>query len=305
VATHRFDPVRFYNALGSYEPGLAIADGDTVVTTTLDAWGFDAAGEKRADAPNPMTGPFYVEGAEPGDAIEVRIDRMTPNRPTGWTFSVLAPNVVDPGAIASLPERKRVFWDIDAAAGTARLAEPSQGLADWSVALAPMIGCFGVAPAGGQAISTATSGPFGGNMDYRRFGPGTTAMFPVSAPGALYFLGDGHACQGDGEIVGTGIETSFEIAFTVRLWKGKMIGWPRGETAESIFAVGNARPLDQALQHATTEMLRWLGEDYGLDPTAASHFLGQVVRYDVANVFNPAYSVACRIEKARLAELKS
>jgi amidase len=283
---------------------LAVADGDTVITNTLDAWGFDASGEKLADAPNPMTGPFFVEGAEPGDTLEVRIDRMTPSRADGWTFSVLAPNVVDPGAVATLPERQRVFWAIDRDKSVARLAEPPPALRDWSVAIAPMIGCFGVAPAQGQAISTATSGPFGGNMDYRRFGPGMTAMFPVSVPGALFFLGDGHACQGDGEIVGTGIETSFEIEFTVRLRKAKTIGWPRGETAESIFAVGNARPLDQALQHATTEMLRWLGEDYSLDPTAASHFLGQVVRYDVANVFNPAYSVACRIDKARLAELK-
>jgi len=304
MTTHRFDPVRFHNTLGSHEPVLAIADGDTVVTTTLDAWGFDVAGDKRADAPNPMTGPFFIEGAAPGDALAVRIDRMTPNRGTGWTFSVLAPNVVDPGAVAGLPARQRVFWDIDGKAGKARLAEPPPGLGDWSVALAPMIGCFGVAPGMGQAISTATSGPFGGNMDYRRFGPGATVTFPVSAPGGLFFLGDGHACQGDGEIVGTGIETSFEIEFTVRVMKGKAIGWPRGETADAIFAVGNARPLDQALQHATTEMLRWLGEDFGLDPTEASHFLGQAVRYDVANVFNPAYSVACRIAKARLAELK-
>jgi acetamidase/formamidase len=304
MAMHRFDPNHFHNTIGPYEPVLTVVDGDTVITATLDAWGIDAAGKKRADSPNPMTGPFFVEGAEPGDALEVRIDRMTPNRGDGWTFSVLAPNVVDPGAVAGLPPRERVFWDIDAAQGTARLAEPPPGLGDWSVALAPMIGCFGVAPAGAQAISTATSGSFGGNMDYRRFGPGMTAMFPVSAPGALFFLGDGHACQGDGEIVGTGIETSFEIEFTVRVVKGKAIGWPRGEDQDSIFAVGNARPLDQALQHATTEMLRWLGEDYGLDPTAASHFLGQRVRYDVANVFNPAYSVACRIEKRLLAELK-
>ena len=303
MTTHRFDPDRFHNSLGTTEPVLAIADGDTVVTTTLDAWGIDAAGEKRADPPNPMTGPFFVDGAEPGDTLEVRIDRMTPNRTTGWTFSVLAPNVVDPGAVAGLPARQRVFWEIDTSAGTARLAEPPPALRDWSVRLAPMIGCFGVAPAHGQAISTATSGPFGGNMDYRRFAPGTTAMFPVSAPGALFFLGDGHACQGDGEIVGTGIETSFEIEFTVKIVKGKAIGWPRGETADSIFAVGNARPLDQALQHATTEMLRWLGEDFGLDATAASHVLGEVVRYDIANVFNPAYSVACRIEKRWLAEL--
>ena len=166
-----------------------------------------------------------------------------------------------------------------------------------------MLGCFGVAPPFGQAISTATSGPNGGNMDYRRFGPGATAYFPVFAPGALFFLGDGHFCQGDGEIVGTGVETSFEVEFTVQVLKGRTISWPRGETEEFIFAVGNARPLDQALQHATSEMIAWLGTDYGLDPLAASHLLGQTVRYDVANVFNPAYSVACRLNKRLLAAL--
>jgi acetamidase/formamidase len=164
-----------------------------------------------------------------------------------------------------------------------RLVDPPQSLADWSLPLAPMIGCFGVAPEHRQAISTATSGPFGGNMDYRGWGPGVTAQFPIFEPGALFYLGDGHACQGDGEIVGTGIETSFEIQFTLRVLKGKTIGWPRGENADDIFTIGNARPLDQALQHA------------------ASHLLGQVVRYDVANVFNPAYSVACRISKRSLA----
>ncbi len=305
MGIRRFSPERFYNSLGSHEPVLTVADGDTVITTTLDAWGVDGSDTKLADSPNPMTGPFFVEGAEPGDVLHVRIDRMTPNRATGWTFSVLAPNVVDPGAVAGLPRRERVFWNIDPDAGRARLADPPPALHDWSVALAPMLGCLGVAPAGGQAISTATSGPNGGNMDYRRLGPGTTIAFPVSVPGALFHLGDGHACQGDGEIVGTGIETSFEVEFTVRVEKGREIGWPRGEDADSIFAIGNARPLDQALQHATTEMLRWLGEDYGLDPTSASHFLGEAVRYDIANVFNPAYSVACRIEKRWLAELKA
>ena len=93
------------------------------------------------------------------------------------------------------------------------------------------------------------------------------------------------------------IETSFEITFTVKVLRSKRIGWPRGENEEDIFAIGNARPLDQALQHATTEMLDWLAADYRLDATAASHILGQAVRYDVANVFNPAYSVACRLAK--------
>jgi amidase len=297
MARHQFEPVRFHNAIGTAEPALTIADGDTVVAATVDAWGIDRHDKQVGAAPNPMTGPFFVVGAEPGDTLTVRIDRMTPSRDTGWTFTPVAPNVIDPAAVAKMPERQRCTWLIDRRAGTARLAEPPASLAGWSVPLAPMIGCFGVAPAAGQAISTATSGPHGGNMDYRRFGPGTTVHFPVAVPGALFYLGDGHACQGDGEIVGTGIETSFEVEFTVRVGKGRTIGWPRGETADDIFAVGNARPLDQALQHATTEMLAWLGSDYGLDAAAGSHLLGQTVRYDVANVFNPAYSVACRIAK--------
>ncbi|MFC7688807.1 acetamidase/formamidase family protein [Paeniroseomonas aquatica] len=204
--------------------------------------------------------------------------------------------MLDPAAIIDRPPVQRVVWDINRNAGTVKLQEPSPGLEDFAPEIAPMIGCFGVAPAGGQAFSTATSAQNGGNMDYRLFAPGTTAWFPVSVPGALFYLGDGHACQGDGEITGTGIETSFEMQVTFQVLK-RSIAWPRGETAEDIFCVGNARPLDQALQHATTEMSRWLGEDYGLDARAASHLMGQVVRYDVGNVFNPAYTVACRIAK--------
>jgi amidase len=297
MAQHRFEPTQFHNAIGAGEPVLTIADGDSVIAATVDARGFDRHDRQVGSPPNPMTGPFFVAGAQPGDTLAVRIDRMTTNRETGWTCTPLAPNVVDPAALAKFPERKQWFWRLDREAGAARLIDPPASLADWSIPLAPMIGCFGVAPAGGQAISTATSGPFGGNMDYRRFGPGTTAYFPVSRPGALFYLGDGHACQGDGEIVGTGIETSFDMEFTVRLVKGKTIGWPRGETAKDIFTIGNARPLDQALQHATSEMLAWLEADYGLDLIAASHLLGQTVRYDIANVFNPAYSVACRLSK--------
>ena len=163
-----------------------------------------------------------------------------------------------------------------------------------------MVGCFGVAPARGEAISTATSAQHGGNMDYRGFAPGVTVYFPVFVPGALFHLGDGHALQGDGEIVGTGIETSMEMEFTVQLQKGKTIGWPRGETADRIFTVGNARPLDQALQHATTEMLHWLAEDYQLDQVAAGILLGQCVEYAVGNVFDPAYTMVCLLRKSLL-----
>ncbi len=296
MATHRFVPDVFHNAIGLGEPVLTVADGDTLITTTLDAAGVDHEQRQRASRPNPMTGPFAVEGAEPGDALQVTIRRMTPNRATGWTASVVASNVVDPEAAKTLPERQLVQWAIDAEAGKVRLIDPPARLKDWVLDIQPMIGCFGVAPALGQAISTATSGPNGGNMDYRAFGPGTRVAFPVSVPGALFYLGDGHACQGDGEIVGTGIETTFEVEVTFKVLK-RTIRWPRGETAEDIFTIGNARPLDQALQHATTEMIAWLCEDYGHDHVTASHLLGQTVRYDVANVFNPAYSVACRVAK--------
>jgi acetamidase/formamidase len=297
VATHQFRPDRYYNAIGAHEPVLRIADGDTVITTTVDANGWDEHGEKVADGGNPMTGPFFVEGAEPGDALAITIVRMTPNRDYGWTRSALAPNVVDPDRVPVLPESKRVTWSIDRPTSTIRLQEPPPRLADLVLPLAPMIGCFGVAPERGQAISTATSSRHGGNMDYRGFGPGTIAYFPIAVPGALFHLGDGHATQGCGEIVGTGVETSFEIEFTVNVRKGWTLGWPRGENQTDIFTLGNARPLDQALQHATTEMLDWLIADYGFDPLTASHLLGQTVRYEVGNVFNPAYTMVCRLAK--------
>ena len=141
-------------------------------------------------------------------------------------------------------------------------------------------------------------------MDYRGLTAGVSVYFPVFAEGALFHLGDGHALQGDGEIVGTGIEISLDVRFSVRLRKGETIGWPRGESDTHWFCIGNARPLDQALQHATTEMLSLLRGNYGLSDTEASLLLGQAVEYEVANVFNPAYSVVCKIPKAVLAQLK-
>ncbi|MBB3456399.1 acetamidase/formamidase [Rhizobium sp. BK313] len=300
MATHRFTPTAYHNVIGSLPPALHIADGDTVITETIDAAGYDKEGIQQASGPNPMNGPIFVEGAERGDSLKVEILGMVPTRDTGFTRSVVAANVVDPEDVRTLPPSDKAIWQIDRTALTARLSEPVAGLESFVLPLSPMIGCFGVAPSLGQAISTATSGEFGGNMDYRLLGPGTTIWFPVSAPGALFFLGDCHAVQGDGEIVGTGIETTFEVTVRLSVEKKKIV-WPRGETADDIFTVGNARPLDQALQHATSEMLRWLTSDYGLDKTAASHLLGQVVRYDVGNVFDPAYTMACRVSKAWLA----
>jgi amidase len=295
MATHRFAPVVFHPTMGVHDAVLRVQDSDVVTTETLDAHGFDQNLVKRGSDQNPMTGPFHVEGAEAGDVLSVEILDISMTRKTGWTRSGLAWNVVDPAMVKLMPPRDKIIWDIGD--NGIALQEPTPGLSHWTVPLDPMIGCFGVAPSGGEALSTATSGAHGGNMDYRMFKPGTTAYFPVAVPGALFFLGDVHACQGDGEIAGTGIETSADVSFRVRIIKSKLITWPRGETADAIFTVGNARPLEQALQHATSEMLAWLEQDYGLDKVSASHLLGMAVRYDIANVFNPAFSVACRIGK--------
>ncbi len=301
MATYEYQPIRYHLTLGSHDPVLHLADGDTVVTSTVDAEGFDARGVQVSPPSNPQTGPFFVEGAEPGDTLAVHIDRIIPNRATGYCSTVLAANVLDPEAVCEFPrESPRAEWLLDVTAGMATLAGPEKRRGALRLPLAPMLGCFGVAPARGQAISTATSGTHGGNMDYRGFGAGVTAYFPVFVPGALFHLGDGHAVQGDGEILGTGIETSMHVQFTVRVLKGKHIEWPRGEDEQFIFTVGNARPLDQALQHATTEMARWLSLAVAPDPLDARLLMGMCVRYEVGNVFDPAYTVVCKMARQML-----
>lgn len=303
MATHHFAPTVYHVAIGSHEPVLRIAPGDTVVTTTLDAGGADASGTRVSPRGNPQTGPFFIEGAEPGDTLAVHFARIAPNRATGWTATVLAENVVDPDFVRQLPTPETGTWAVDLAAQTATPPASVPQLGHLRFPLRPMLGCFGVAPARGQAISTATSAEHGGNMDYKGFAPGSTVYLPVFVPGALFHLGDAHAVQGAGEIVGTGIEISAEVEFSVELQKGKTIGWPRGEDAEWIFACGNARPLDQALQHATTELTRWLVADYGLDLRAASTLLGQCIEYEVGNVFDPAYTMVARLHKSILRAL--
>ena len=314
MATHDFRPDRYHTTIGPHEPVLRIADGDSVSTTIVDPTGRDHTATVVTQGGNPQTGPFFIEGAEPGDALEVTIDRLTPNRDTGFTATVIAEAVLEPRAVRDLPSASLMLWAIDREAGNVRphpadgslegLIDPPAALTGLVLPLAPMVGCFGVAPEGGQAISTATSGPHGGNMDYRGFGAGVTVQFPVAVPGALFHIGDGHAIQGDGEIVGTGVETSFDVVFTCRVRRGRGISWPRGADREFIFTVGNARPLDQAVQHATTEMVRWLRQDYGLDTRAASVLMGQTVRYEIGNVFDPAYTVVCKMPRGLLTALR-
>lgn len=298
MAHHEVRPSAYHNTLGTHEPILWVQDGDSITTETVDARGFDHLRDQVALRGNPMTGPFAVQDLEPGDALAVRILEITPSRTYGFTTASTAAHCVDPDYVASLPPNDLVEWQIDHAAQQVRLVSPRpMAMPEMVLPLDPMLGCFGVAPARNQSISTATSGPYGGNMDYRACRVGATVVFPVATPGGQFFLGDVHAVQGDGEISGNGIEVSARVTFELHRLKQYKLQWPRLIDRAGIATIGNARPLDQATQHCTTEMLRWLVQDFGLDSTSAHLWLQQTVRYEVGNIFDPAYTMACRLSR--------
>jgi amidase len=301
--THRFQPTEFHNTFsGAHTPALRIKPGDHVITFTIDARGFDSAGVQRGQGPNPEIGPFYIEGAEPGDTLVVHLLRLETNRTTGWSASLLAPYTADPGFLRyeALREPKTATWQIDKQKGVAFM-EPGEFKGPRiELPLRPMLGCIGTAPPNKAAIPTSTPDNFGGNMDYNGMGAGATLMLPVFEPGALLFLGDGHARQGDGEVLGSAIETSLDVEFSVDVVKRKKINWPRLESRDFIMVLGSSRAINEALQHATTELMRWLMESYGFDERGASLLLGQGMEYEIANVVDPEFTIVAKMRKRYL-----
>jgi acetamidase/formamidase len=301
--THRFTPTQFYNTWSAaHPPALRIKPGDRVVTKTVDAGGVDWNGKTVAQGPNPQTGPFYIEGAEAGDMIVVTLEKIDTNRAMAYSSSLLSPYATTPQAINGRTDReaKRTTWTIDKAKGVARLDQSAGNdiqPGGIEFPLRPMLGCVGVAPRGKQAIATSTPGDWGGNMDYAGMNAGVKLMLPVYEAGALLFLGDGHARQGEGEVVGTGLETSMDVEFTVELVKKKNIGWPRLENQTHVMVLGSARPLLEAFQIATAELQRWLMTDYGMTERGAQTFMGQATEYEVANVVDPSFTVVAKIRK--------
>ena len=298
--THHFEPTTYHNTFSfAHEPVLTVRPGDRVVTRTIDARGYDADNQRVGERPNPQTGPFYIAGAEPGDMLVVVFERIEPSRGTAWSSSVLAPYTVDPSFLRHEAEREQTTqtWTIDMQRGVARVASDTIQPPGIEVPLRPMLGCVAVAPARKEAVATSTPGAFGGNMDYNGIVAGVKLMLPVNEPGALLFVGDGHARQGDGEVVGNALEVSMDVEFTVDLMKDRTIGWPRLETAEHIMTLGSARPLLQALQHATTELQRWLKADYRFDERGSSLLMGHAMEYDIANVVDPHFTVVAKIRK--------
>ena len=305
--THRFEPTNFELYFTSrVEPVLRIAPGDTVTTWSVGADGVDAKGERRSPGGNPQTGPFYVEGAMPGDTLVVRLNHLRTNRAWAVSGSRLVSSAVEPGHLAGLKwaDSFNSRWAIDAAAGIARLEQPPDALKDFTVPLRPMLGCVAVAPAQQWAIRTTDSGRFGGNMDYNELVEGTTVYLPVNHPGALLFVGDGHAAQGDGELTGDALETSMDIEFTADLIEGRSVGHPLFENAEYLISVGIGGSLDQALQMATSGIMRWLERDYKLNASEAAIVMGFAMKYDVADLVGTQVSIAAKLPKSALAKLR-
>jgi len=295
----------------SHPPAARIKPGDTVITSTRDASNdvFTASDKtlmSKLDLTkvNPQTGPFYIEGAEPGDTLQVHIDKIDLNRDFGWGgaipyFGLLAPEYKT--AMITPPVPDRLFaWRLDRSRKVGTIDLPNSKIGKIEVPLRPFFGTIGTAPAGKECISSLVPGSHGANMDFNEVVEGVTMLFPVYEKGALFMLGDGHAAQGDGEIMGAAIETSFNVRFTVNVIKGKKIGWPRLINDKYIMSIGSTRPLIDALRLACVDMINWLSEDYGYDKLEALQLLGQTAVLKIANVVDPQFSVACALDKKYL-----
>jgi amidase len=306
AASHDYDPQQFTNFYSPLlKPVMRLFPGDTVKTRTLDSRGHDRDGKPRAPRGNPLIGPFYVEGAMPGDTLVVHLDRVRTNRDTAYQTNLIANTALESGYLKSIAKHESGFtgWKIDAAAGVATVINPSDKLKPYSVKLSPMLGCIGVAPRGEETLGSGHLGPFGGNMDSPEIKEGATLYIPVFRPGALLYMGDGHAQQGDGELPGQGLETSMDVQFTVDVVPGRSLGQTRVENADSVMVMGTGGSLDEAMKSATTGMSRWLASAHGLTPQDIAAVLGTEMHYEIAEVVDSEYDVVAKVPKDALARL--
>jgi amidase len=293
-----------YTYAASYAPVARLKSGDILETNTVDCFGnaIQKPGDtlSMAKGDNPLTGPFFIEGAEPGDTLAIRILSLEVDGNQG--VGALAPGF---GAINSTnytpmlnpPIQEKIwFYPIDHAANTATF-QALDSKYTVKIPLHPFFGCIGVAPAGGEARSSVVPEAFGGNMDSPEAGVGNIVYFPVNVSGAMLFLGDGHAAMGDGEVAGTAIEVPLRSRVQVRVIKGQTINWPRFENDDYIMTVGAYRPLDDALRIAFTELVGWIHKDYGLSEMDAYELLSKVAEIHLNEMVDPNYVVVAKINK--------
>jgi acetamidase/formamidase len=301
----KYEPKAGVPTFAVREPVLRLKPGDIVETRT-----FSKPGDyyEKAGGPWPgEVGPFAIDGLTSEDTLVVKILKLRPNRDTA--VSAIAANGTGISAVAGdgktrmlndpLPAR-RFVWQIDRARNVGILDLPNSASKKIELPLKPMLGRVAVAPAGEEAWAGLWPGNFGGNMDASDVREGTTVYLPVFHDGGLFYFGDGHALQGDGEIVGSGLETTMDVTFQFDVIKGQKIKWPRYEDADYIMVAGSVRPLVDAFRIAYVELIEWLVSDYGFDKLDAYQVASQAGVVRVANVVDPNYTVVAKFPKSAL-----
>ena len=302
--TLKYEPTRGVPTFAVREPVLRLKPGATVETRTFSKPG-DYYDPNTAGPWPGEVGPFFLEGAAPGDTLVVKIVRLRPNRD-------IAISNVTPGGISGvagdsrtrllnepLPGR-RFVWQLDRDRNVGIIDLPKSAVKRMEIPLRPMLGRVATAPAGEEVFGGLWPGDFGGNMDASDVTEGATVYLPVFHEGGLFYFGDFHAAQGDGEITGSGLESTADVTFQFDLIKGRRIRWPRIENDEHIMVAGSARPLVDAMRIAYVELIEWLVADYGFDKMEAYQVASQVGVVRVANIVDPLYTVVAKFPKKLL-----
>jgi acetamidase/formamidase len=298
--TLRFTPTVGYPTFAVREPVARIRPGTILVSRTNHGAYYDAGG----GAFPGEVGPFWVEGATPEDMLVVEVLKVRPNHTLAASqlypdFGGLSADARSPMLNEPIPFR-RYEWALDAERMTGTTKLPDSRMGEITIDLQPMLGRVAVAPAGEEAFAGLWPGAFGGNMDAPEVKEGTTVYLPVFHEGAYFYFGDGHAAQGEGEVNGTGLETSMDVAFRIGLVKGKRIAWPRLEDDEYIMVAGSGRPLIDAFRLAHIELVKWLEDEYGFGRMDAYTLVGQLAVSTVANIVDPNYTVVAKFPKRYL-----
>lgn len=297
---------------GGVAPLMRIRPGTALRVWTDDAFGgalrkpTDLSSEKvDLRFVNPQTGPFFVEGAEPGDTLALHFVAMEPARDWGASaaipfFGGLTSTAVTATLQEALPDTTWIY-ELDRAANTVTFAARHTDL-EIALPVEPMLGTVGVAPMGGEVRSSLVPERFGGNMDTPQMRPGTTCFLGVNVEGALFSIGDGHYRQGEGEACGTAVEGAMTTTLIVELIKGDATApgpaWPRLEDDTHWMTVGSSRPLEDAWRIAQVEMVRWFRDLHGLHPMDAYQLLSQLVEVPIANVVDANYSTVVKARKS-------
>ena len=256
---------------------------------------------------NPQTGPFYVEGAEPGDTLALHFVDLSPARDFGASSTIpLFGGLTSTDRTATLQdplEERTWIYQADRDRRTVLFEARSSDLR-LELPMDPMLGTVGVAPAAGEVRSSLVPDAFGGNMDTPEMRAGASCYLGVNVPGALFSVGDGHYRQGEGESCGTAVEGAMDVCLIVDLVKGGGPAWPRLETDDYLMVVGSSRPLEDAWRIGQAGMVGWLSDLYGLDKLDAYQLLTQVSLTPLANVVDTNYSAVTKVSKTLVPGLR-